>query len=191
MTNQQEYIIGISGASGVIYSKKLFDALIEEGAKIHLVVSDEGKNILKYELGLTCSYFNKNGVTLHDNYKLNDILASGSFRHKGMVIIPASMGCIGRIASGISTDLIVRAADVALKEKFPLICVPRETPYNVVHLKNMLTLSEAGAIILPASPGFYHRPKSIDDISSFIVDRVLASLNVKKRFLSTWKPETN
>jgi len=191
LTNQQEYIIGISGASGVIYSKKLFDALIEEGAKIHLVVSDEGKNILKYELGLTCSYFNKNGVTLHDNYKLNDILASGSFRHKGMVIIPASMGCIGRIASGISTDLIVRAADVALKEKFPLICVPRETPYNVVHLKNMLTLSEAGAIILPASPGFYHRPKSIDDISSFIVDRVLASLNVKKRFLSTWKPETN
>jgi 4-hydroxy-3-polyprenylbenzoate decarboxylase len=191
LTNQQEYIIGISGASGVIYSKKLFDALIEEGAKIHLVVSDEGKNILKYELGLTCSYFNKNGVTLHDNYKLNDILASGSFRHKGMVIIPASMGCIGRIASGISTDLIVRAADVALKEKFPLICVPRETPYNVVHLKNMLTLSEAGAIILPASPGFYHRPKSIEDISSFIVDRVLASLNVKKRFLSTWKPETN
>jgi 4-hydroxy-3-polyprenylbenzoate decarboxylase len=108
-----------------------------------------------------------------------------------MIIIPASMGCIGRIASGISTDLIVRAADVALKEKFPLICVPRETPYNVVHLKNMLTLSEAGAIILPASPGFYHRPKSIEDISSFIVDRVLASLNVKKRFLSTWKPETN
>ncbi len=191
MTNQQEFIIGISGASGVIYSKKLFDALIKEGAKIHLVVSEEGKNILKYELGLTCSYFNKNGVTLHDNYKLNDILASGSFRHKGMVIIPASMGCIGRIASGISTDLIVRAADVALKEKFPLICVPRETPYNVVHLKNMLTLSKAGAIILPASPGFYHRPKSIDDISSFIVDRVLASLNVKKRFLPTWKPETN
>lgn len=191
MTNQQEFIIGISGASGVIYSKKLFDALIKEGAKIHLVVSEEGKNILKHELGLTCSYFNKNGVTLHDNYKLNDILASGSFRHKGMVIIPASMGCIGRIASGISTDLIVRAADVALKEKFPLICVPRETPYNVVHLKNMLTLSKAGAIILPASPGFYHRPKSIDDISSFIVDRVLASLNVKKRFLPTWKPETN
>jgi 4-hydroxy-3-polyprenylbenzoate decarboxylase len=191
LTNQQEYIIGISGASGAIYSKKLFDALIDERAKIHLVVSEEGKNILKYELGLTCSYFDKKGVTLHDNCQLNDILASGSFRHKGMVIIPASMGCLGRIASGISTDLIVRAADVALKEKFPLICVPRETPYNVVHLKNMLTLSEAGAIILPASPGFYHRPKSIDDISSFIVDRVLASLNVKKRFLPTWKPETN
>jgi 4-hydroxy-3-polyprenylbenzoate decarboxylase len=191
LTNQKEYIIGISGASGAVYSKKLFDALIDERAKIHIVISEEGKKILKHELGLTCSYFDKNGVTLHDNYQLNDILASGSFRHEGMVIIPASMGCIGRIASGISTDLIVRAADVALKEKFPLICVPRETPYNVVHLKNMLTLSEAGAVILPASPGFYHKPESIDDISSFIVDRVLASLNVKKRLLPAWKPESN
>ncbi len=191
MKDKPEYIVAISGASGAIYSKRLFDTLIEKGAKIHLIVSKEGKKILKNEIGITCSYFNKAGVSVHDNSQLNDKIASGSFRHNGMIIIPASMGCIGRIASGISSDLITRAADVALKEKFTLILVPRETPFNTIHLKNMLTLSEAGVVILPASPGFYFKPKTMDDIASFVIERVLFHLNIKKRILPTWEPGEN
>lgn len=186
MTN--EYIIAITGASGAIYSKKLFDSLIDSKARIHLIISGEGKQILKNELDMSCSSFEKEGVAIYDNSQMNSKIASGSFRHNGMVIIPASMGCIGRIASGVSVDLVSRAADVTLKEGFPLICVPRETPYNTIHLKNMLALSQAGAVILPASPGFYHNPKTIDDISDFIVDRVLCHLNTKQRILPAWEP---
>tara|TARA_B100001964_G_scaffold132947_1_gene146825 strand:- start:239 stop:808 length:570 start_codon:yes stop_codon:yes gene_type:complete len=186
MTN--EFIIAITGASGAVYSKKLFDSLIDSRARIHFIISENGKKILKHELDLNCSYFEKKGVSIYDNSQLNSKIASGSFRHSGMVIIPASMGCVGRIASGISEDLITRSADVALKEGFPLIFVPRETPYNTIHLKNMLTLSQAGAVILPASPGFYHKPKNLNDISDFIVDRVLVHLNVKQRILSAWEP---
>ncbi len=186
---QHEYIIAITGASGVIYSKKLFDSLINSKTRVHFVISENGKEILKNELNLSFSYFEKEGVAIYDNSQLNSKIASGSFRHNGMVIIPASMGCIGRIASGVSVDLITRAADVALKEGFPLICVPRETPYNTIHLKNMLALSQAGAVILPASPGFYHQPKTIDDISDFIVDRVLGHLSIKQRILPVWEPD--
>ena len=185
---RHEFVLAITGASGVIYSKKLFDLLKEREARIHLIISEEGKKILKSELGLSCSYFKREGVTIYDNSQLNNQIASGSFRHNGMVIIPASMSCIGRIASGVSKDLITRTADVALKEGFDLICVPRETPYNAIHLKNMLTLLNAGAVILPASPGFYHKPKSLDDISAFIVDRILSHLKIKKGILPVWEP---
>lgn len=189
MRDKTEYIIAISGASGVLYSKKLFDTLRENGSIVHLIISTQAKKILKSELGLSCSYFQKAGAVIHNNSQLNDKIASGSFRHNGMVIVPSSMGCIGRIASGVSTDLTTRAADIALKERMTLISVPRETPYNTIHLKNMLTLSEAGAIILPASPGFYRKPKTIDDLSSFLVDKILLNLHVEKRILPTWKPE--
>lgn len=189
MKDRNEYILAITGASGVIYSKKLFDFLIEKKAIVHFIISEEGKNIFQNELGLSYSYFKKNGAIVYDNSKMNYKIASGSFRHNGMIIIPASMGCIGRIAAGVSTDLITRTADVALKEKLSLICVPRETPYNAIHLKNMLTLSTAGAVILPASPGFYHKPKTIDDIADFMVDRVLCHLNLKTRILPAWEPE--
>lgn len=189
MSNKLEYIIAITGASGAIYSKKLVDSLVEKKARIHLVISDEGKNIFKSEMGLSFLTFKKDEVTIYDNSQLNNKIASGSFRHNGMVIIPASMGCIGRIAAGISNDLITRSADVALKEKFPLIFVPRETPYSTIHLKNMLALSESGAVILPASPGFYQNPKTIDDLSAFIVDRVLCHLNIKERIVPPWEPK--
>lgn len=191
MKNKKEYILAITGASGALYAKKLFDFLIEKKATVHFIISEQGKNILKKELGLSYSYFKKDGVIAYDNSKMNYKIASGSFRHNGMIIIPASMGCIGRIAAGVSSDLIIRTADVALKEKLSLICVPRETPYNAIHLKNMLTLSTAGAVILPASPGFYHKPKTIDDISDFIVDRVLGHLNLKTRILPAWEPKKN
>ena len=187
---QHEFIIAITGASGAIYSKKLFDSLIDSKTRIHLIISENGKKILKNELNLPCSYFEKEGVSIYDNSQLNSKVSSGSFRHNGMIIIPASMGCIGRIASGVSEDLITRSADVALKEGFSLICVPRETPYNTIHLKNMLALSQAGAVILPASPGFYHKPKNLNDISDFIVDRVLVHLNIKQRILPTWEPSS-
>jgi 4-hydroxy-3-polyprenylbenzoate decarboxylase len=184
----REFIIAITGASGALYAKKLFDSLIENKARIHLLISDNGKRIIKSELDLSSSYFEKEGVVIHDHSQLNSKIASGSFRHNGMVIIPASMGCIGRIASGVSEDLITRSADVALKEGFSLICVPRETPYNTIHLKNMLALSQAGAVILPASPGFYHNPKNLDEISAFIVSRILCQLNIKQNLLPTWEP---
>ena len=132
----KRFVIAITGASGVCYAKRLFDVL-QPQAEIHVIVSERGGELLKLELDLTAKYFAKENVTVYKNSKINASIASGSFAVDAMVVVPASMGTIGRIAAGTSQSLIERAADVVLKERNKLILVPRETPFNQIHLKNI------------------------------------------------------
>lgn len=183
----KRFIIAITGASGVCYAKRLFDVL-QPKAELHVIISERGGELLNLELNLTSKYFAKENVTVYKNTKINASIASGSFRVDGMVVVPASMGTLGRIAAGTSGSLIERAADVVLKERNPLILVPRETPFNHIHLKNMLTLDQAGALILPANPGFYQNPQSVDDLVDFIVGRILNQLGVEHDLTEPYKP---
>ncbi len=171
----KRYIIAITGASGAAYAKRLFDYL-KDRAELHVVVSERGLELLRLELNIGVSYFSGEHVTVHKNSKMNASIASGSFIADGMVIVPASMGTLGRIANGVSNSLIERVADVMIKEKRKLILVPRETPFSSIHLRNMLALDQSGALILPASPGFYNLPKTVDDLVDFMVARILDHL---------------
>ena len=182
------FVLAITGASGVCYAKRLFDVL-QPTAELHVIISERGGELLNLELGLTAKYFAKENVTVYKNSKINASIASGSFPIDGMVVVPASMGTIGRIAAGTSESLIERAADVALKERFKLIVVPRETPFSYIHLKNMMTLNQAGALILPANPGFYQNPQSVDDLVDFIVGRILNHLDVEHDLTRPYQPE--
>ena len=175
----KRFILAITGASGVCYAKRLFDAL-KERAELHVVASDRGIELLNLELGLSLSYFSGDQVTVYTNSIINASIASGSFYTDGMVVVPASMGTVGRIASGVSTCLVERAADVVLKEKRKLIVVPRETPFSTIHLKNFLTLDQAGALVLPASPGFYSGQKTMDDLVDFVVAKILNQLGMEQ-----------
>lgn len=183
-------IIAISGASGAVYAKGFFD-FIHENTRfiVKLVISENGLSVLKNELNIGLSYFDKERVIIYDNKNLNVNIASGSAKSCAMVIIPASMGSIARIANGISHDLIGRTADVALKERQKLIIVPREAPLNNIHLKNMLSISRMGGIIIPASPGFYHKPDNINDLIDFIVSKVLNQLGIENDLVLEWNPE--
>jgi len=171
----RKIILAITGASGSIYAKTLLDKLqslktpLEE---IAVVFSDNAKEIWEYELGE--KYNPAAPAKEYDNDSFYVPFASGSSDYDTMIICPASMGMIGRIANGTSEDLIARAADVILKEKRKLILVPRETPYNLIHIRNMETLTLAGAIICPATPSFYNRPRTIDDLVLTVVERVLS-----------------
>jgi len=171
----RKIILAITGASGSIYAKTLLDKLqslktpLEE---IAVVFSDNAKEIWEYELGE--KYNPAAPAKEYDNNSFYVPFASGSSDYDTMIICPASMGMIGRIANGTSEDLIARAADVILKEKRKLILVPRETPYNLIHIRNMETLTLAGAIICPATPSFYNRPRTIDDLVLTVIERVLS-----------------
>jgi len=186
----KKIIIAITGASGALYAKHLFEFLYKNGVELHIVITENAKLIMKDEVGIDEKYFKKKNISIYENSNLNVKIASGSFRFDGMVVIPASMGTLGRIANGYSNNLISRVADVALKERRKLIIVPRETPLNDIHINNMLTLSRAGAVILPASPAFYHKPKSIDDIAKFIVSRVLNQLGIENDLIQPYKEKT-
>jgi 4-hydroxy-3-polyprenylbenzoate decarboxylase len=186
---EKRFIIAITGASGIIYAKRLIEDILTRGYTIHFSITKRAIEILKDELGIELSIEDKDGIKrffaqksnlfiYHHHLDLSSPIASGSFYVDGMVVIPCSMGALGRIAHGVSTNLIERAADVILKEGRKLILVPRETPLNRIHLENMLSLIEAGATILPASPAFYQRPKTLQDIVDFIVKRILQQLGV-------------
>ena len=179
-------ILAITGASGACYAKRLFDVL-KDRSELHVVISERGIELLKLELSLKTSYFSGDNVTLYKNSKINTCIASGSFHTDGMVIVPASMGTVGRIASGVSTTMVERAADVILKEKRKLIIVPRETPFSTIHLKNLLTLDQAGAHILPASPGFYSGQKTFEDLVDFVVARILDQLNIEQGLMDPYQ----
>ncbi len=167
--------VGIGGSSGSIYAKILLDKLVllqEQLDAVGVVMSDNAKFNWEYELG-DKSYENYP----FDFYGKRDFMApfaSGSAQYGAVIICPCSMGLLGRIANGISDDLISRAADVALKERRRLILVPRETPYNLIHLNNMKAITEAGGVICPASPSFYSKPKNFEELAATVVDRVLA-----------------
>ena len=177
-------VVGITGASGVIYRKRLLEVAKEKGIEVHLVVSDAAKRVAEYELpGFD---FSSLAYSTYQNSDLAAPIASGSFRVDAMVIVPASMKTVGSLASGICEDLICRAADVQLKERRKLVIVPRETSIHAVHLENMATLSKLGAVILPAMPAFYHKPTSVSDIIDFIVGRVFDQLGVEHNLFKRW-----
>ena len=175
MKNNRKIIIAITGASGAIYAQKLMEkleSLKEQPEEIAVVFSDNAKMIWEFETG---EKFTAKGCTKeYDSKDFFVPFASGSSDFDTMIICPASMGIVGRIAGGTSGDLIARAADVILKERRKLILVPRETPYNLIHIQNMETLTLAGAIICPASPSFYSKPQSIDDLVMTVVERVIS-----------------
>ncbi len=156
----------------------------------HLILSDAAKLVLSQESEVTADELTAMAHAAYGQKDLDAPPASGSWRHAGMVVCPCSMASLAAIASGLGSNLIHRAADVALKERRPLILVPRETPFNRMHLKNMLAANEAGAEIIPAAPGFYHRPGTIDDLVDFIVARILDRLHIKHTLVPGWKEET-
>jgi flavin prenyltransferase len=175
MKNIRKIIVAITGASGAIYAQKLIErleSLIEPPEEIAVVFSDNALAIWEFETGI--KFIAKGHTKGYNNKDLFVPFASGSSDFDTMIICPASMGILGRIASGTSEDLIARAADVMLKERRKLILVPRETPYNLIHIRSMETLTLAGAIICPASPSFYSKPTSIDELVMTVVERVIS-----------------
>jgi len=170
----RKVVIAITGASGSIYADLLLKKLktIEnQWNELAIVFSDNAKEVWSTELGN--NDFDNLNLPVYSKYDFSAPFASGSGKFDTMIIIPCSMGTLGRIATGTSSDLITRAADVVLKERRKLICVARETPYNLIHIKNMETITLAGGIICPATPSFYSQPKTIEEVASTVVDRVL------------------
>ena len=180
-------IVAITGASGLLYAQRLLDNLDPNEHQIHLVLSNYAQAVITEELpgGLRLPA----GVVTHNLKSMNAPFASGSNPADAMVVIPCSMGTLGRIAHGYSEDVLLRAADVMLKEKRKLILVPRETPLNLVHVRNFELLILAGATVLPANPSFYTRPQSVEQIVDTVVARVLDHLGVKHKLTARWGEE--
>ena len=172
-------VIAITGASGVIYGKRLLEVLRERKAETHLVVSKAAERVIQHELKLRKRDFGKLATCSYDVDDFTAPLMSGSFKIDGMVIIPCSMKTLAGIVHGFADNLILRAADVTLKEKRRLVIVPRETPLSVVHLRNMLTAARLGISVVPAMPAFYHKPEKIDDMVDFVVGRVLDCFGIE------------
>ncbi len=190
----------ITGASGSIYALNLLKQLVKHYQQIHLLISDAARIVLATEMGLKlpespskiqlamtdyCGCDTEK-IKVYAKENWYSPVASGSAAPKQMVICPASMGCISAIAVGASNNLLERAADVVLKEKGQLILLPREMPFSTIHLRNLLTLSEAGATIMPACPGFYTEPKTIDDLADFVSARILNHLGVDNELIHAW-----
>jgi 4-hydroxy-3-polyprenylbenzoate decarboxylase len=180
-------IVAITGASGALYAQRFLDNLDPRSHDIHVVITSYGHAVIAQELpeGLRLPA----GVKTHNVKSMNAPFASGSNAFDAMVIIPCSMGTLGRIAHGTSEDVLLRAADVMLKERRKLILVPRETPLNLVHVKNLELLLQAGATILPANPCFYTRPKTIEQVVDTVVARVLDHLGVPQNLMPRWQEE--
>lgn len=196
-----ELTLAITGASGTIYAKRTLQLLAESGVvkTINLIMSGTAATVAQVELGVNLRDPNAAkvnewlgfdaGSTLIRYWRLDNLAAkpsSGSNKQAGMIIVPCSMGTLGAIASGAGTNLIHRAADVCLKEGRKLVIVPRETPLNEIHIENMLRLSRAGARIMPASPGFYHRPQTIDDLVEHLCFRILDQFDIPHSKKSQW-----
>lgn len=184
-------MVAISGASGAVYARRLLEVLPQAYDCIYLTASDNAVGIVRDELGVDgveglIPPDMRSRFTLLNSKDLSAPPASGSHDYDGLVAVPCSMGLVGRIAAGVSNDLITRAADVCLKERRKLVLVVRETPLSLVHLRNMTALAEAGATILPAAPAFYGRPTGITDLVDFVVDRVLRSLSLDIRLTRGW-----
>lgn len=179
----QRIVIAVTGASGSIYAQLLLQKLSAQKDRLQelaVVMTDNARTVWNTELG-NHSYQELEGIRFYDKNDFNAPFASGSGLYDTMIIVPCSMGTLGRIANGISNDLITRAADVVLKERRKLICVVRDTPYNLVHIRNMETLTLAGGIICPATPSFYSRPATVEAVAATVVDRVLDLAGVPVR----------
>lgn len=169
------YVVGVTGASGSIYADRLVMHLKALGHEVHLVFTETGRKVCAFE-----GYPDLAGRAdkVWDNGDFFAPFASGSWRHDGMAVIPCSMGSLAKIAHGIGDTLLTRAADVCLKEKYRLVIVPRETPVSALHLRNQESLARLGAVILPASPAFYHRPATLDDLADTVLARALDHLGL-------------
>ena len=189
-----EIVVAITGASGAIYAQRLLHALAVQQANVHLVISPLGRRLLHDELGMeqidlaTLAGRPNHSITLYNYSDVGSRLASGTFLHQGMVIIPCSSNTLGEIASGIGDNLIARSAAVALKERRRLILVHREMPLSPIDVNNYKTLTDAGAIIAPANPGWYFNPTSLADIADFVAGKVLDLLGVEHALYAPWDP---
>ncbi|GFE62053.1 UbiX family flavin prenyltransferase [Geobacter sp. AOG2] len=199
MTTQKRIFVALTGASGAIYGIRLMEELVTRGFLLTVAVSESGQLVCREETGLDlegdpptatarlCAHLGvKLGVEVVAADDLLACAASGSAAPAAMVVAPCSMGTVARIAHGTSGNLIERAADVMLKERRPLLLVPRETPLSEIHLENMLKLSRAGVRIIPAMPAFYHQPATMDDLVNFVVGKVLDQLGVPNDLFKRW-----
>jgi 4-hydroxy-3-polyprenylbenzoate decarboxylase len=180
-------VVAITGASGALYAQRLLDHLDPQQHEVHVIVSDYAQAVIAEELpdGLRL----REGVRRHGLRSMNVPFASGSNPFDAMVVIPCTMGTVGRIAHGLSEDVLLRTADVMLKERKKLILVPRETPLNLVHVKNFELLLQAGATLLPANPCFYTRPATVTGLIDTVVARVLDHLGIAQRLVPRWQEE--
>jgi 4-hydroxy-3-polyprenylbenzoate decarboxylase len=189
-------VVGVTGASGAIYAQRFIRHAARAFEEVHLILSANAVDVALTELGVaidrdrfsTRAWLGEefDNVRLCDEKDYFTPPASGSFLHDGMVIVPCSMGTAGRIANGVSDNLMTRAADVCLKERRRLVLVPREMPMNVIMLRNLTTLAEAGAIVIPASPAWYHQPRTLEDLADTVVARILQNLGVEQRLFREW-----
>lgn len=194
--NRKSIVVGITGASGSIYGVKLIETLLEIGYHVHIVITNAGWRVIHEELGWNTSDRNTaleekfgglpGSYRYHNNADIGASIASGSYLARGMVVMPCSMGTLSSIAHGTSDNLMTRAADVMMKERRSLVLVPRETPLHAIHLENMLKLARLGVVMIPAMPAFYFGPKSIDDLVSFLVGKVLDSLRIEHTLFTRW-----
>jgi len=180
-------IVAVTGASGAVYGERLLKMLREKNVETHLIISKAAEKVIEHELEMAKEDVRKLADHAYDVDDWSAPVASGSFKTDGMVIIPCSMKTLAGIAHGYSDNLVLRAADVTLKEKRRLILVPRETPLNVVHLRNMLALAEQGVVIVPAMPAYYHKPKDINDLVDFVVGKVLDLLGIEHKLYKRWR----
>jgi 4-hydroxy-3-polyprenylbenzoate decarboxylase len=197
--------LGITGASGALYAVRTLAALLEQGAHVDLVISDYGRRLLRDELGedaavdrladFMASRYGEGSrrghYLLHSNRDLGATIASGSYACEAMVVVPCSMKTMAGVAHGLSRSLIERAADVMLKEKRPLIIVPRETPLSLPQLRNMVLCAEAGAMVMPAMPAFYQQPRTLDDLGAFMAGRILSALGFEHALYPSWKGQVS
>ncbi len=180
------FVIGLTGASGAIYAQRLLDRLDPVEHEIHVVMSKYAHQVVAEEIG---ELKLKEGVRHHRDATMNVPFVSGSSIFDCMVIVPCSMGTVGRIVYGTSESTLLRAADVFLKEKRKLILVPRETPFNLIHAKNIVSAMEAGAVVIPAMPSYYHNPGSIEALADTVVARILDHMGVSHSIARRWKDE--
>ena len=202
MAAAKEIVVGVTGASGALYATRLLRALLAGEHRVHLILSKYGRFLLREELGF------RDGETVREflqrlygeeasggelaEYGINDLtcaIASGSVLTDGMAVIPCTAKTFAGIACGSSSNLIERAADVTLKEKRPLVVVPRETPLNLIQLRNLTALAEAGATVLPAMPAFYQKPRTFDDLADFMAGRVLDLLHIEHDLFPRWREQ--
>ena len=196
------YVLGIAGASGAPYARRVLEQMLVGGHEVKLVISDAGRKVIDVEEGLVLtgntesdtpsilewsqSISSVGSLQMYHHKDVAAPIASGSFPIDGMAVVPCSGGTLGRIAHGVSNGLLERAADVCLKERRRLVLVPREMPLSLIHLRNMTAVTEAGAIVLPASPGFYHGPTQIDDLIDMVAGRILSVLGINSSLMKPW-----
>jgi flavin prenyltransferase len=186
-----QLIVAITGGSGVIYGIKTLEILRDLKMETHLIISEWGERNIKIETDKSIDYVNSLATKHYDKDNMAAAISSGSYKIDGMIVVPCSMKTLSSIANGYDDNLISRAAGVCIKESRKIVIVPRETPLSKIHLENMIKLAEAGAVVLPAMPGFYHRPKTMDDLLAHVVGKILDQFGIEHNIFKRWGENTN